>query len=88
MKEAVAAVAARPVAARLAAVATHGPARPVAAKSSNPNTMRTWFKYGLGFLLLCLVIAFFSRERFESSTPPERPVKLETPFSHVLYTSD
>ena len=50
--------------------------------------MRTWFKYGLGFLLLCLVIAFFSRERFESSTPPERPAKLETPFSHVLYTSD
>lgn len=75
--------------ARVVAVATPAThAAPVAAKSSNPNTMRTWFKYGLGFLLLCLVIAFFSRERFESSTPPERPVKLETPFSHVLYTSD
>jgi hypothetical protein len=57
-------------------------------KSSAFNTMRVWFKYAGMFLLVCLVIAFFSRERFESSTPPERPLKLEPPYGNILYTSD
>lgn len=50
--------------------------------------MRTWFKYALGFLFVCLVIAFFSRERFESSVPPERPLHIEPPYGNILYTSD
>jgi hypothetical protein len=50
--------------------------------------MRTAFKYAGMFLVLCVVLAFFSRERYESSVPPQRPVRLETPYSHVLYTSD
>jgi hypothetical protein len=50
--------------------------------------MRTAFKYAGVFLVLCVVLAFFSRERFESSVPPERPVHLEPPYSYVLYTSD
>jgi hypothetical protein len=48
--------------------------------------MRKWFKYAGAFLLLCLVIAFFGRERFESSEPPEKPVKLLVPYGNVLYT--
>jgi len=50
--------------------------------------MRAWFKYAGIFLLVCLVIAFFSRERFESSALPERPLKLEPPYGNILYTSD
>ena len=48
--------------------------------------MRKWFKYAGAFLLLCLVIAFFGRERFESSEPPEKPVKMLVPYGNVLYT--
>jgi hypothetical protein len=48
--------------------------------------MRKWFKYAGAFLLLCLVIAFFGRERFESSEPPEKPAKLLVPYGNVLYT--
>jgi hypothetical protein len=52
--------------------------------------MRKWFKYGLAILALCLVIAFFSRERmtnmYPSSTPPEKPVKLLPPYGDILYT--
>ena len=58
------------------------------AKSSVHYTMRTAFKYAGMFLVLCVVLAFFSRERFESSVPPERPLHLEPPYSYVLYTSD
>jgi hypothetical protein len=52
--------------------------------------MRLWFKYALGFLAVMLVFAFFARERmttmYPSSEPPEKPEKLLTPYSHVLYT--
>ena len=73
------------VVARLAVVTVA--ALPVA-KSSVHYTMRTAFKYAGMFLVLCVVLAFFSRERFESSVPPERPLHLEPPYSYVLYTSD
>jgi hypothetical protein len=51
--------------------------------------MRKWFKYGLGFLALCLVFAFLARERFsgyQSSEQPENPEKLLPPYGNVLYT--
>lgn len=52
--------------------------------------MRKWFKYALGFLFVCLVVAFFSRERmttmYPSSEEPENPEKLLPPFSYVLFT--
>ena len=40
------------------------------------------------FLLLCVVIAFFGRERFSMETrePPEKPAKLLVPYGNVLYT--
>ena len=51
--------------------------------------MRKWFKYGLAFLALCLVVAFFSRERmtnmYPSSEDPEKPEKLENPYNNNLY---
>jgi hypothetical protein len=50
--------------------------------------MRTWFKYAGAFLLVCLLIAFFSRERFTSSEPPEKPVKVLVPYGNILYTED
>ena len=68
-----------------AVVATQG----VVGKSSGHHTMRTWFKYGLAFLALCLVVVFFSRERFTmypASEEPERPEKLLVPYGNVLYT--
>jgi len=61
----------------------------VVGKSSGHHTMRTWFKYGLAFLAVCLVLAFFSRERFTmypASEEPERPEKLLVPYGNVLYT--
>jgi hypothetical protein len=51
--------------------------------------MRKWFKYGLAFLALLLVIAFFNRERltnYPSSAPPEKPVKLLPPYGNIVYT--
>jgi hypothetical protein len=52
--------------------------------------MRKWFKYGLAFLALCLVVAFFSRERmtaaYPSSEPSKNPDTLLPPFGNVLYT--
>jgi len=52
--------------------------------------MRKWFKYGLAFLALCLVVAFFNRERltnmYPSSEPPEKPEKLLPPYNNILYT--
>jgi hypothetical protein len=50
--------------------------------------MRKWFKYAGMFLLLCVVIAFFGRERFSMETrePPEKPAKLLVPYGNVLYT--
>jgi hypothetical protein len=48
--------------------------------------MRTWFKYAGAFLVVCLLIAFFSRERFTSSEPPEKPVKVLVPYGNILYT--
>ena len=52
--------------------------------------MRKWFKYGLAFLFLSLVFAFFNRERltnmYPSSTPPKNPEKLLPPYNNILYT--
>jgi len=52
--------------------------------------MRKWFKYGLAFLALLLVVAFFNRERltnmYPSSEPPEKPERLLPPYNNVLYT--
>jgi hypothetical protein len=52
--------------------------------------MRKWFKYALGFLLVCLIIAFLGRERMTTMYPPtEQPEKPETllpPYGNVLYT--
>ena len=50
--------------------------------------MRKWFKYAGAFLLVCLLIAFFSRERFSMETrePPEKPARLLEPYGNILYT--
>jgi hypothetical protein len=51
--------------------------------------MRKWFKYGLAFLALLLVIAFFNRERltnYPSSEPPEKPERVLPPYNNILYT--
>ena len=48
--------------------------------------MKKLFKYAGAFLVVCLLIAFFSRERFESCEPPEKPAKLLVPYGNVLYT--
>jgi len=58
------------------------------AKSSAHYIMRKWFKYAGAFLLVCLLIAFFSRERFSMETrePPEKPARLLVPYGNVLYT--
>jgi hypothetical protein len=52
--------------------------------------MRKWFKYALGFLLVCLIVAFLGRERmttmYPSSEEPEKPEKLLPPYGNVLYT--
>jgi len=51
--------------------------------------MRKWFKYALGLLAVCVVIAFLSRERFtgyQSSEQPEKPETLLPPYGNVLYT--
>jgi hypothetical protein len=50
--------------------------------------MRKWFKYAGAFLLVCLLIAFFSREQFTSSEPPEKPVKVLVPYGNILYTEE
>ena len=50
--------------------------------------MRKWFKYAAVILVLGLLFAFLNRERFESSTPPEKPEKLLVPYGNVLYTED
>ena len=72
----------------VATPATH--AAPVAAKSSNTNTMKKWFKYGLAFLAVCLVIAFLGREHMATGAPssetPKKPESLENPYGNVLYT--
>ena len=51
--------------------------------------MRKWFKYGLAFLALCLVVAFLGREHMVDGTPsseePENPEKLKPPYNG-LYT--
>jgi hypothetical protein len=51
--------------------------------------MRKWFKYGLAFLVVALVFAFFSRERmtnYPSSIPPEKPERVLPPYGNILYT--
>jgi hypothetical protein len=50
--------------------------------------MKKWFKYAAVVLLIALLFAFFSRERFESSEPPEKPAKVLVPYGNVLYTED
>jgi hypothetical protein len=53
--------------------------------------MRKSFKYGLAFLAVCLVVAFFNRERFSGyvpSEPADKPVVLETPFAYSMVIRD
>ena len=54
--------------------------------------MRKWFKYGLAILAVCLVLAFFGRERMTTMFPvadiPDHPVKLFPPISYAMFTDD
>ena len=52
--------------------------------------MRVAFKYAGVFLLVCLLVAFLSRERmttmYPSSEEPENPETLLPPFSYAMFT--
>jgi hypothetical protein len=51
--------------------------------------MKKWVKYALGFLLVCLLVAFLGREKmttmYPSSEEPEKPETLKPPYNG-LYT--
>lgn len=52
--------------------------------------MKQWMKYALGFLAVCLLVAFLGRERmtvmYPASEEPKNPEKLLPPFGNILFT--
>jgi hypothetical protein len=52
--------------------------------------MKQWMKYALGFLAVCLLVAFLGREHltmYPSSEEPKKPETLLTPTGNVLCTT-